>query len=131
MDTRPSQIVPDFVQALNTNTNHTQMMDIELEEVGIVEEIIDSILTPGVNMRIFRLMQYVFGLLQITLLFLLYLSDFSIHVLLLNTSSALLWITLTWYEIVNRFVNESTSLSTSAKREKPVISEADCVKKEE
>ena len=131
MDTRPSQIVSEIVQAPNTNTNHNQMMDIDLKEIGIVDEIIDSILTPGVNMRVFRLIQYVFGLLQITLLFLLYLSDFSIHVLLLNTSSALLWITLTWYAMVIRFVNESTSLSTSAKREKPVILDADCVKKEE
>lgn len=74
----------------------TQNYDKKPLKPSVVEDIIDSIMEPGVNMRVFGMIQYVFALLQITLLVLLYLSSFSLHVLLLNISSTGLWVTLNW-----------------------------------
>ena len=76
--------------------NTPQILAKQGTDATLVDEIIDSIVNPGVNMRIFGIIQYVFALLQVTLLVLLYLSSFSLHVLFLNISSGLLWITLNW-----------------------------------
>ena len=78
---------------------------------SLMDEVVNSIFKPGVNMRIQTLIHGIFSVLITTLLFLLWLSSFSIHVVFLNCVAASLWATLTWYIIlISRFFKELATI---------------------
>jgi hypothetical protein len=69
----------------------------EEKSEGLVMEIFDSIFTKGVNGKVQMVIHAIFLLLQLTLLTLLFLSDYNYHVIFLNIISTSLWATLTWF----------------------------------
>jgi uncharacterized membrane protein YccC len=74
-------------------------MDLKSEQTQktLIQEVIDSILTPGVNTRIYKIFNIIFGMLIATLLALYWMSSYSYHVLFLLIVAGCLWGTTTWF----------------------------------